>query len=517
MRDGIRLAAMVLCGSLLGCTKARPVEGTQACVAWEDSLGAAVQTACASCHSGDAAAAGYDVTTYLGVIGARRAAGRTAMAGDASSLLLTVLGPDATGPHAGQGELHSILSTWVLTCNLANRNSDLHARGIVDPQSSDFHGALLRSRNYDFSLCKSCHGEDFRGGKSDSSCYQCHNQPPTDCVTCHTALGPSSGAHRTHTQPGPLGSGLLCSECHVMPADWSQPGHILTTSGALDPPPVEVVFGPTATLAPYPRAPFMGRDAASFENGTCNNVYCHAPKLVDGAAVDSAPRWDTSVARACNNCHGAPPAEHPVGACARCHSRVVDGAGGFADVALHLDGKISLGDDSGTCQACHATLSAPHASHLEGKHGLASPVACNECHLVPTAVGSPGHLDATLTVEVFPAGGAGPLATAYNATPSYTSSTATCSGVACHGGGDKLALDGTATINRAPIWAEPAAGTGPIVCGSCHGLPPQDTTHDPKWKLGLCYQCHPTSIDDHGTLLVVDGKTTHLNGKVDVR
>lgn len=39
-------------------------------------------------------------------------------------------------------------------------------------QSADFHGAKVLAAGYE--TCKSCHGADFKGGKSGVSCNDCH-------------------------------------------------------------------------------------------------------------------------------------------------------------------------------------------------------------------------------------------------------------------------------------------------------------------------------------------------------
>lgn len=45
-------------------------------------------------------------------------------------------------------------------------------------QSTDFHGKKVLASGYE--SCKSCHGADFKGGKSGSSCYgsNCHSTYP---------------------------------------------------------------------------------------------------------------------------------------------------------------------------------------------------------------------------------------------------------------------------------------------------------------------------------------------------
>jgi predicted CxxxxCH...CXXCH cytochrome family protein len=179
---------------------------------------------------------------------------------------------------------------------------------------------------------------------------------------------------------------------------------------------------------------------------------------------------------------------------------------------LHLDGKVSLGDDSGTCLSCHPSPGGAHQSHTEATHRLSAKINCTECHVVPKTVNDPGHLSASGEAAVFPAGGVGPIAGAYSAQPTWDQAASRCSDVHCHGGGTKLGQDHAASINRQPTWVP---GSGALLCGACHGVPPIDTIHDPNWTLTQCAACHPKTIDATGQILAVGGVSTHINGVVD--
>jgi predicted CxxxxCH...CXXCH cytochrome family protein len=244
----------------------------------------------------------------------------------------------------------------------------------------------------------------------------------------------------------------------------------------------------------------------TWDGQTCSNVYCHGATLNDSAALSTQPKW--SGQSACGSCHGIPPSSHTLTSCVSCHPRVVDASGKISSPALHVDGNVSVGDDSGTCNACHATLSGAHTSHLQATHRLRPPLACTDCHALPAEVDSPGHIDHA-TVQVFP-DGTSPLARADGANPTFDVSAGTCTNVYCHGSGAHLEGDAATTIVRAPSWS----ATNVAECGKCHGVPPIDAAHATSHSLADCHTCHPTTIDATGGLLV-GATSTHMNGVID--
>lgn len=367
--------------------------------------------------------------------------------------------------------------------------SGIHPEGILDPASEQFHGREVARRGWDLGVCANCHGDDFRGGAANQSCAgaSCHAAGPDACDTCHPARE-LSGRHAQHLDRVELAG---CVECHVVPARWDAPGHVLD-----DPPPAEVVFGARAatTLDPRDRA-----GPPSFDGGTCRNVYCHGDVLHAGGGAAPEPKWTDTPVGGCAICHGAPPPSHARDDCATCHRG-----------APHIDGVIGFTNGTTGCSACHGDANSPapprdltgnqfttalgvgaHRAHLAAPSRLSAPIACNECHVVPTAITSPGHLDSGPPAEVFPAG-SGSLARARGATVSWDRLTATCS-VYCHGA-------------SAPVWT---AG-GQVFCGSCHGIPP--ASHDRGLPITACVACHSRSVDGFGNPQL----PAHLDGVVDV-
>jgi predicted CxxxxCH...CXXCH cytochrome family protein len=397
----------------------------------------------------------------------------------------------------------------------------VHPIGYVDPRSDNFHGKDLERRGWAFSLCQSCHGDDFRGKANAPSCLNCHTDGPTACTTCH-GQPPTTGAHDKHVS----GRGLACAECHHVPATWDEPGHILDANGNVDPPPAEVTFG---ALANRDLMPPRRTAAATYDPATkqCSNVYCHGAILEpDSAATNTQPMWNGGApAAACGTCHGKPPADHAQSECAMCHPKTVAADGTLS--ASHIDAVIDVGDGSSTCTGCHGSGNQPapprglhgeqltsdlavgaHAAHLNANR-VRGPIACTECHVVPASIEDPGHVDSIPGAQlVF-----GTLAKTDSAAPAYDPATGTCSGVYCHGGGMKLGGGGDPSPGKlaAQSWTATAGQT--IYCGACHGLPPTDAFHAPTLQLTDCATCHPNTVGPFGNILVANGK--HINGMVD--
>ena len=367
-------------------------------------------------------------------------------------------------------------------CPTAAACESIHPAGIADPKSPDFHGALLRTGGWDFGTCRTCHGADFSGGTSGKSCLRCHADGPTACTTCHD-LPPPTGAHAAHART------LDCAACHVEPARYDDVGHLADEHGR----PIaraRVTFGDLAR---------HGGATPRWDGARCSGTYCHG---------DAAPAGNGGSDEArCGSCHGVPPPDHASDRCVACHGRVVDAARNLVAPALHVDGKISLGDDSGTCAACHPHPGGAHDAHLRAPHGLTAALDCTACHVVPATVSSPGHIDQP-RAPVFGAGWSG-LAARDGAQPAWDVVTARCSDVYCHGGGQRLGGDAAPSLVRQPGWS---AGPSAAVCGACHGIPPVDAAHAPGLGLADCVRCHPTTMNASGGLIPGG---THLDGVID--
>lgn len=309
-------------------------------------------------------------------------------------------------------------------------------------------------------------------------CTSCHGSgndpaPPSDTNggTSDTLL--TVGAHQAHGRPSGIARDPTCTDCHVLPRNVADVGH-------LGPAPAELEWGPVAQAgAAVPR--YDGTD------GGCD-VYCHGSTLLGGS--NNRPIWNQvgTGQAACGTCHGLPPpAPHPVtsGAdCSPCHPFT-----GLApdDPNRHVDGVLDVATQCSDCHGSAANAAPPtdtqgrsattertvgaHQSHLTpGDHRTG---ACEDCHLVPGQVTDPGHLDAAPAELTW-----GAVARADGVTPTYAAD-GTCS-TYCHG----ASLTGGTNVR--PAWD--AVGAGQAQCGSCHGTPPPlphpQTASD-------CGPCHP--------------------------
>ena len=548
-----RALLIVLLGILpaAGCGAPTAVDGfaSLSCTSWKEEIGPLLSARCAACHSTAKPAGAFDATSYLSVIGTPAPASLAtqstplpawARAGDATSPLLGVLSPaSADAIHQPVSDTYAQVRAWVVDCRVSYVRTEAHGGGILDPgDTGQFHGAILRNAGWNFASCAPCHGKDLAGGASGSSCFTCHQAGPTTCDTCHGGL--STGAHRDHIRGTTQGKPLLCSECHVQPTDYRDVGHLFAADGSVISGPAPVVFGPLAAATPAgtmrAAAPTWQRDA-----GNCQNVYCHGAVFVDSQATLTQPDWTANPKEAaCGTCHGLPPQSHSLGQtrCFLCHDRTVDENRALRPGGLHLNGKVDVGNGSGTCSACHGggdgtgISPAPpvdlllhvestslgvgaHQAHLAAGHRLRGPIDCTECHVVPQKLDSPGHIDDALPAPVFPVG-AGVLARADGATPTWDHAAARCADNYCHGGGKMMAGDLTVGLLRKPVWTL----AGQASCGTCHGIPPTDAAHTPNMTLLDCQKCHPSTMDATGAIVLTGPKgaetSTHINGVVDV-
>jgi predicted CxxxxCH...CXXCH cytochrome family protein len=321
------------------------------------------------------------------------------------------------------------------------------------------------------------------------TCSSCHgsavNAAPPAGVDGDTSTSTIAvGAHQQHLQGGAVSRPIACSECHAVP----------TTMGHADAQ-AQVAFGELATAAGA--APGWNRTTAS-----CSATYCHGQFV--GGNLFNEPSWTTvnGTQASCGSCHGSPPpAPHVQSAeCDVCHAGYTPSS---VNLATHVDGRLDITPN--TCTVCHGsgTNAAPpngtngetsetaravgaHQRHLSGGP-LRGPVACTECHAVPTTI---DHVNGAVQL-VF-----GALASTDGALPTFDAVNLTCSNY-CHG----AVLRGGGT-NLAPVWT---GGASQVTCGSCHGAPPPA----PHPRTQICDNCHP------GYTLTSVNPATHVNGLVE--
>lgn len=254
----------------------------------------------------------------------------------------------------GDGHLNGTVD--VVFAGLALNNQALPAWDNATKNCSNAYCHLGKAISWELPTtsstpCDTCHGNPpesharFTAVAFSSSCTTCHPDAkmPTHvngivetnsmkCDTCHgqgplgappAALDGSTqasnrgvGAHRRHldeTLADRTGKTVACSACHVVPSSTDAPGHIDTTT------PADV----SLVLGKY--------DA---QTGQCSTS-CHFD-------VNPGPIWTdtTGAARACDACHGFPPAftrkgtpHTPSSACSSCHSFSVE---------THVDGVVDV-------------------------------------------------------------------------------------------------------------------------------------------------------------------------------
>ena len=247
-----------------------------------------------------------------------------------------------------------------------------------------FHGNFISTNAWDMRPCKTCHGEQYDGGRTEVSCRTCHTggSGPENCTTCHGSANPAPprdlsgntsrsakgvGAHQAHLV-GPLkitGTPLPCTACHDVNGAVYDPGHIDATPGAEVPMSISLARIVTnepgtedydATLPLTTPNPSYTRSSA-----TCGNTYCHG--TFKNGNPGYAPVWNdtTGTQAACGTCHGditrptlaekalprtdllSPPGTHPnVLACYGCHGDVVDQNLRIIDPSKHINGRLNV-------------------------------------------------------------------------------------------------------------------------------------------------------------------------------
>lgn len=334
----------------------------------------------------------------------------------------------------------------------------------------------------------------------DLSCSSCHgsnenNAPPKAIDGSTSTDNRAVGAHQSHLKDGNFRVALTCDQCHLVPQYTSSAGHIDSES------PAEVTFGDLAKI---------GNFDPVWTGTTCTGVYCHGSSI--GGGTITSPVWTQldGTQAACGTCHSLPPPPpHTTNTnCASCHSKVVNSSNVIIDKTLHINGEVNVDDANFACNSCHggATNNAPpkdtsgnttttsRGVGAHQKHVMASDLhaaySCIQCHILPSAVDSPGHRDTALPAEIV----FGALAKTGNLTPAWNGTT--CANTYCHG-------TFTGGLNTTPQWTGTQAR-----CGSCHATPPATGDHQRNEHRGLsCVVCHGTGYTAT-TVRVAD----HVNG-----
>jgi len=202
----------------------------------------------------------------------------------------------------------------------------------------------------------------------------------------------------------------------------------------------------------------------------------------------------------------------PLDVCKACHGD--DYAGGISEHGC-LECHTYLGGPE-ACNTCHGNYVADpslpvnqappvdvarnastdsigvgaHSTHMTGRL-YTDGIPCHDCHQVPSAWNSPGHIDPLPAEVVF-----GGISVLQGANPVWDRQSRTCTDTYCHRPG-------------APIWTV-VDGTQ-AVCGACHHIPPAPP-HTQSPTIFQCYICHGAVIDSTGRIIHPD---LHVDGTIE--
>ncbi|RJP63829.1 MAG: CxxxxCH/CxxCH domain-containing protein [Ignavibacteriales bacterium] len=272
-----------------------------------------------------------------------------------------------------------IISLLVISCSKLKDElptpieASVHPEGFSKVGNSDFHGKFIQQHAWNLKMCKQCHGTNYNGGTSSVSCLSCHNNPggPEGCGTCHeigkdlngntSTAERGVGAHTVHLLGNSKGKIVSCAECHNVPADIYQQGHMDTEANS------EVMFNsyfaniktnePVTSDYDSQLQLFSPNPTYNSVNLSCSNTYCHG--YFKNGNLTNAPVWNNSSSNACGTCHGDPTkatlAEKSlpkttanggthvnVLTCSNCHGGVVNSNLQFVDASKHIDGKLNV-------------------------------------------------------------------------------------------------------------------------------------------------------------------------------
>ncbi|MBX3232506.1 MAG: CxxxxCH/CxxCH domain-containing protein [Labilithrix sp.] len=478
------LAVLGAVGAFAACER---TDDRRAPVTYTDHVAPLFAARCVRCHGGAAPAGSWSAETYIGAIGC--VGGDRAAAVASSDTVAPILAALDRPDHAdvATASERATLATWIAD-GASRSGGGVHPAGFADPRSRDGHARFLRERRYapmldarDADACATCH-DGARPAPGAPSCASCHAEPAAAlaCGTCHgdgaraypprsRCFHPEEREDRTHAAHATT---LACTTCHPTPSTGAPSG--VHANGYVDVAFDYAVAGRTARFDPNEK-----RCA-----GTCHARGGQRP----------APAWGEARVT-CNDCHFSPPPNHYFGTCTTCHHEANADGTAIAGGALHMNGKVDLGDGSGRCGACHGRGDDPwpatgaHAAHASPANGR--PVPCETCHEPPGARHPEGRGFAAVRFTG--------LAVRGGRRASYDPATKTCAGTYCH--------DGAGGATRAPAWTAATATT----CGSCHGAPPPP----PHAQVTTCNGgiCHEGRVA--GDTLVPAARPAHVDGVVD--
>jgi len=400
--------------------------------------------------------------------------------------------------------------------NQVSSTSNPHPKGYVNT-----HGADAED---DLDSCKLCHGSDFSGGSTVTSCLDCHTQGPPfvihpadwdDIAVDHQAFYQTqswstcaiSACHGETLRGGLAGSSCFASQCHE---DGPPASHSSPFTDAAD-------HGPTARLRqifcrnchglpPYDFSGGFVSDPAILNkpSGTCSAFDCHPaakahPTNWQGSNEDKDPDYDSS--------HWPVPEETMNNSCALCHKTDGPGSGPMTTAPSCFSATFTNADGSAT--SCHSSgPGAPHAvpfidPELHGPDAKEDLSFCEQCHAEPFGQGPGSNPRFNVFIGDLSEGcedchyekTAHPVPWLGSASDSHkTAGNMTVACALCHGAN----LQGSEEGGVGPACVSCHTAGSPLDlfdCSSCHNVPP-----DGEEPLGDTSPNREGAHSDHNTL-----------------
>jgi predicted CxxxxCH...CXXCH cytochrome family protein len=415
---------------------------------------------------------------------------------------------------------------------------------------ADCHGAPPPAPHPQMTQCSLCHGAVVGPDNRTIVNPSLHVNGVVDvavtqpCQACHERDVVPEPPHERH-QSTKIARPIACSECHLVKSD--DPTHLdgqvdgggLAFSGVSTSNDAGPSWDPQSLTCSRTWCHALGSSAYpspvwAQTNNPLRCTDCHGmppplphPQLVrctpcHGAVVAADNRTivgpalhvngvvDVIVSASCNNgCHGSPPpSPHPqIARCSLCHAAVIGPDETTINPLLHQNGVVDVAVPT-TCNGCHGSAESPapppdshgntdhsapgvgaHQKHLQTPNGRQ--LACGECHVVPTDVADPTHIDGR-SDPVFSG-----VATTGGSVPVWDAAAMTCSQTWCHGPG--------VPTSTSPAWT----ASGPLPCDGCHGMPPKT----PHPRVSRCSLCHGDVVGADDRTIV--NPSLHIDGVVE--
>ena len=262
-----------------------------------------------------------------------------------------------------------------------------------------------------------------------------------------------------------------------------------------------------------------GTAQVSCSTGSCHTgIAVHQPGIIDTTSANfhgkyiAASNWNLAQ---CSSCHGANYAGGVASpTCNSCHT---NNGGPEACNTCHGNFKnpsyIAPPSDVTGSSSTNSSGVGAHATHLYNVK-IGSLVKCSECHTIPQAFSSTGHINANGKAQVI----FGAFSNSGLSNSSYDFGSHKCANTYCHGNFSfakansqyqfAYTSDNIEGANYSPVWNK-VDGTQ-AACGTCHGLPPKGHQES---DLSGCATCHIGVVDKYGNII---DKTKHIDGKIEV-